>query len=177
MAKYTGTGVIAASDFKEVKYVGQTKGGKAITIIFKKALNMGNIDWTFAEKNDTVAEIVFTAVYENTNETATSTTEPFEIDVDDEVIAGASEIMLGAGIFYIGDKAIALTRGGGQFVATRTFRNINADGDRGPVEGRIDITDSIPTLKLTALTILTRLADLYPALSKTDTTGTNTISE
>lgn len=164
MAKYRGTGAIATADYKSVKFVGKTKNGKAITIKFDKALNMGNIDWTFAEKDDTVAEIVFTSVYDNTDEMATTTTEPFTIEVEDGVTAGANEIMLGAGIFYVGETAVALTRGGSQFTVTRTFRNINADGDRGPVEGRIDITDSTATLKLTALTILTRLADLYPAI-------------
>lgn len=50
MAKYQGTGSVSTLDFKKVKYVGKTKGGKALTITLIDAINMGNIDWTFAEK-------------------------------------------------------------------------------------------------------------------------------
>ncbi len=52
--KITGTGVVASGDFKEVKWVGLTKGGNAITIKLFNAINKGNIDWTIAEKNDIV---------------------------------------------------------------------------------------------------------------------------
>lgn len=72
MAKYAGTGQLAAADYKSVKWVGQTKGGNAVTITMPKAVNLGNIDWAFAEKDDTVAQIVFTAVYENTDAASSS---------------------------------------------------------------------------------------------------------
>lgn len=163
MAKYQGTGVITAADFKACKWVGKTKGGSAITIELEKAINMGNINWAFAEKNDTVAEIVMTAVYSNTDTTATDTKEPWTIDIAGSD-TGASEIMLGAGVFYIGGTAIALTRGGGSFTVEREFREINADGDRGPVEGRIELDRSVAKLTMNALTILSRVADLYPAM-------------
>ena len=163
MAKYQGTGVVTAADFKACKWVGKTKGGSAITIEFEKAINMGNINWAFADKDDTVAEIVMTAVYSNTDTAATDTTEPWTIDIAGED-TGASEIMLGAGVFYIGDKAVALTRGGGSFAVEREYREINADGDRGPVEGRITLDRSVATLTMNVLTILSRVADLYPAI-------------
>ena len=163
MATYQGTGVVTAADFKACKWEGKTKGGSAITINFEKAINMGNINWAFAEKNDTVAEIVMTAVYSNTNAAATDTTEPWTIDIAG-ADTGASEIMLGAGIFYIGDTAVALTRGGGSFVVERELREINADGDRGPVEGRIVLERSVAKLTMNALTILSRIADFYPAI-------------
>ena len=163
MAKYQGTGVVAPGDFKACKWVGKTKGGSAITIEIEKAINMGNINWAFADKDDTVAEIVMTAVYSNTNTTATDTKEPWTIDVAGSD-AGASEVMLGAGVFYIGDKAVALTRGGGSFVVEREFREIGADGDRGPVEGRIVIDRSVAKLTMNVLTILSRVAELYPAM-------------
>ena len=163
MAKYQGTGVVTAADFKACKWVGKTKGGSAITIEFVKAINMGNINWAFADKDDTVAEIVMTAVYSNTDTAATDTTEPWKIDIAGED-TGASEIMLGAGVFYIGDKAVALTRGGGSFAVEREYREINADGDRGPVEGRIALDRSVATLTMNVLTILSRVADLYPAI-------------
>lgn len=160
-----GTGAVSSADFKSVKWVGKTKDGNAVTVKLKDAINMGNIDWTFAEKNETVAQIVFTACYDNTDEMATSTEEPWEIEIDDEQASGAPEIILGVGIFYVGETAIALTRGGGSFNVARTFRNINADGDRGPVKGRVTIDDSTATLTLNTLQILTRMSDLYAGIS------------
>jgi hypothetical protein len=163
MAKYQGSGAITAADFKACKWIGKTKGGSAITIEFEKAINMGNINWAFADKDDTVAEIVMTAVYKNTDNTATDTKEPWTIDVAGSD-SGAKEIMLGAGVFYIEDTAIALTRGGGSFIVERTYREQAADGDMGPVEGRINLDRSVATLTMNVLTILSRVADLYPAM-------------
>lgn len=163
MAKYQGSGAITAADFKACKWIGKTKGGSAITIEFEKAINMGNINWAFADKDDTVAEIVMTAVYKNTNNAATDTKEPWTINVAGSE-NGAGEIMLGAGVFYIENTAIALTRGGGKFTVERTYREIGADGDMGPVEGRINLDRSVATLTMNVLTILSRVADLYPAL-------------
>lgn len=167
MAKYKGTGTVASTDFKSVKWVGKTKGGNSVTISMPKAINMGNIDWAFAEKNDTVAAITFTGVYDNTNAMSSDNDEPFTIEISGAISAGASEILLGVGVFYIGDTAVALTRGGGSFSVAREFRRINADGDRGAVEGRVVMEASEPTLTLNALTILHRLVDLYPALATT----------
>lgn len=159
-----GTGVITSADFKSVVWTGVTKGGQAVVITLNKAINMGNIDWTFAEKDDTVAAVTFTAVYSNTDAAASSTEEPFKIEIDGET-SGAASIMLGAGVFSIGGTEVALTRGGGQFTVEREFREINADGDRGPVEGRVVMDGSRATLTLNALTILTNIADLYPAMT------------
>lgn len=167
MAKYQGTGIVASTDYHEVTFVGKTKGGQAVTIEMAKAINLGNLDWTFAEKNDTVAQIVFTGVYDNTDHMTQADADyktPYTIEIGSNLTAGAAEIMLGAGIVYVDDTAIALTRGGSQFTSTREFREINADGDRGAVEGRIVLDAERPTLTLNALTILTRFADLYPAL-------------
>ena len=41
----------------------------------------------------------------------------------------AQKIILGKGVFSIGDTPIALTRGGGQFTVEREVRQIEADGD------------------------------------------------
>jgi len=161
----TGTGVIAATDYHKVTWTGKTKGGQSVVITLTKAINKGNIEWTFAEKDDTVATVAFEAVYANTDAASTSTAEPFEIKYADGTTAGAGEIVLGAGIFAIDDTDIALTRGGGKFTVEREFREINADGDRGAVEGRITIESSRPKLELNALTMLTSVKSLYPGLS------------
>jgi len=166
MATLTGTGAITSADFKTVKWVGKDKAGNAVTITLDNAINMGNIDWTFAEKDDTVAAVTFTACYENTDAASTSTAEAWEVEYSGNT-SGAAEIMLGAGIFYIGTTAIALTRGGGSFNVEREFREINADGDRGPVKDRVVMEASRASLTMNTLQILTRVADLYPAVSST----------
>lgn len=160
----TGTGMIAASDYHKVTWTGKTKGGQAVVITLPKAINNGNIEWSFAEKDDTVATISFEGVYENTDAASTSTAEPFEIKYTDGTTAGAGEILLGAGIFAIDDVDVALTRGGGKFTVEREYREINADGDRGAVEGRIVIESSRPKIELNALTMLTSIKSLYPGL-------------
>ena len=165
MAKYRGTGQISSADYKKVKYVGKTKGGKPITIELDNAINLGNIDWTFAEKDDTVAEIVMTAVYDNTDAMATETEEPWTVEIDGESVTPSQGILTGVGVFYIGETAIALSRGGGKFTVEREFREINADGDRGPVKDRIVMDGSRATLTMNTLQILTRLTDLYPGLA------------
>lgn len=161
---YQGSGAVASGDFKTVKWVGKTKGGKSVTIEMAKAINTSNIDWTFAEKDDLVASVTFEGVYSNTDNTSTDTTEPWSITLEDGAQAGAAGILLGAGIFYIGGTAVALTRGGGQFVVEREYREINADGDRGAVEGRVVMESARPKLTMNALTVLVRLADLYPSI-------------
>lgn len=161
--KITGTGAVTSADFKQVKWEGLTKGGNAVTITLFNAINMGNIDWTFAEKNDVVPSIEFTACYDNTDEAASETAEPFEITING-VTAGASEIILGAGKFYVGGNLVALTRGGGQFTVEREYREINADGDRGAVKGRVVMESSRPKLTMNVLTMLTKMTDLYSSI-------------
>ena len=46
-------------------------------------------------------------------------------------------LLLGHGVYSIGEIPVGLTRGGGQFVVEKEFRNIEADGDRGPVKGEL----------------------------------------
>lgn len=165
MAAISGTGTLTETDYKAVKWVGKTKGGNAVTITMDKAINLGNIDWTMAEKDDIVAALTFTSVYTNTDAASSSNAEPWQIEVADGVTAGAAEIILGVGVFYIDNTPIALTRGGGSFNVAREYRRINADGDRGAVEGRVIMEGSEATLTMNALTILTRIKDLYPAMA------------
>ena len=164
--KYTGTGVVAATDYKYVKWVGRTKGGQAATIEMPKAICKSNIDWTFAEKDDVVPEIEFEGVYDDDNLASGDRTEPWTLTVADGVSAGNGEILLGVGKFYVGAAAgsavaVGLTRGGGSFVVEREYREINADEDPGAVEGRIAQEAGRPKLKLNALQWLTKVADIY----------------
>lgn len=161
-----GTGLVVGTDYKTIKWSGKTKAGAAIEITLNNAINMGNIDWTMAEKDDVVSAITFTATYSNTDAASTSTEEPWSITSASDITPGAGEIVLGAGIFSIDNTPIALTRGGGSFNVTREYRRINADGDRGPVKDRIIMEGSEATLTMNVLTMLTSIADLYPAISQ-----------
>jgi hypothetical protein len=86
-------------------------------------------------------------------------------------------IILGDGVFYINESPIALTRGGGKFSVKRDYRQIDADGDYGPVKGRIRKTKSVATLELAALELLPAdMIKLYPSLLVDHQTGHDTIT-
>ena len=163
--KYIGTGEVTSADFKNVKWVGKTKDGKAVTIELTDAMNMSNIDLTMQEKNDIVPSIEFQACYTNTDNASASNTECWSIEMDSSQTSGASEIILGAGVFYIGGTAVALTRGGGSFTVEREYREINADGDRGAVKNRVVMESSRAKLTMNLLTFLTRITDIYPSIA------------
>lgn len=172
---YTGAAQVQATDFRYVKWVGKTKGGKSAQIEFEKAFCRSNIDWKFEDKNDTTAEVEFEGAYTDADLAKdTPANEPWKLTIDG-VTEGADEILLGVGKFYIGKdaasaKAVALTRGGGSFVVEREFREINADGDPGLVEGRIVKEAGRPKLKLVALQWLTKVSDLYSCVNTATTT-------
>ena len=162
---YAGTGEVLSTDFKNVKWVGKTKSGKAIEIALTNAINMENPNLTFTEKDDVIQTMVFEACYDNTDATANSTAEPWNIKIEDTVTSGAGEILLGVGIFYIGETPVALCRGGGSFTVEREYRNQNADGDRGTVKGRVVMEGSKPKLTMNALTWITKITTIWPAVA------------
>ena len=74
-------------------------------------------------------------------------------------------IILGDGVFYLDETPIALTRGGGTFTVEREYRQIEADGDYGPVKGRIRKIKSTAKLLLNALELIpAQIVQMYPAL-------------
>lgn len=82
-----------------------------------------------------------------------------------------NDIILGYGVFSVAGVDIALTRGGGQFMVERTNKEILADGDYGPVKGRIRKDASRAKLVIRALEILAdNIPKLYPAMSISGTT-------
>jgi len=164
----TGAGRVSAADFRYVKWVGRTKGGKPIQIELEKAFCRSNPDWKFEEKNDTTAEVEFEGAYTDENLAKDDRTEPWKLTVDG-VEAGNGEIILGVGKFYIGSSSedaayVGLTRGGGSFIVEREFREINADEDPGLVEDRIEKEMARPKLKLVALQWLTKIDKLYSCI-------------
>jgi hypothetical protein len=96
------------------------------------------------------------------------------------------DIILGDGVFGIVTSSgatpldVGLTRGGGQFVVEREFRDIEADGDYGSVAGRILETKHVPKLTIRGLEIAqANITNFYPgstmdAVNSTSWTGTLT---
>ena len=72
----TGTLAIAAGDHNDVKWVGKTKDGKAVTINVENAINMSNLEWSLEDKNEVVPSIEFTATYDE----ATRNTAPWSVE-------------------------------------------------------------------------------------------------
>lgn len=87
------------------------------------------------------------------------------------------KILLGYGVFTVGNTPIGLTRGGGSFEVETEFREVEADGDKGPVKGRQVIDRQVPKLALNALTMFTatEMKQFYPALDETTGTITGTL--
>jgi len=82
-----------------------------------------------------------------------------------------NDIILGDGLININGTDIGLTRGGGKFSIEREYRQIEADGDFGPVKGRIRIVKSVAKLTLNALEMLkTNMTKFYPGMNF-DTAG------
>lgn len=172
MKTYRGTGKITANDFKaSVKWVGRTKAGKAITIKLFNAINMGAMEWQYADKGEIVNEVTFTGSYTQEELDAGSTVEPFEIITEDGVASGEAEIILGAGKFYINEIAVGLSRGGGKFTRGAEIREITADNDRGTVTNRVVMDAAKPTLSINAMELLTRVTELYPAMEEAENTA------
>lgn len=167
---FTGAGRVTAADFRYLKWVGRTKGGKPVQIELEKAFCRSNPDWKFEEKNDTVAAVEFEGAYDDDKLAAGDRTEPWKLTVDG-VEAGNSEIVLGVGKFYLGTTKedavhVGLTRGGGSFIVEREFREINADEDPGLVADRIEKEMARPKLTLNALQWLTKVDKLYSCIQK-----------
>jgi hypothetical protein len=71
-----GTLAIAAGDYNDVKWVGKTKDGKAVTITVEDALNLDNLEWTLEDKNEVVPQIAWTGTYDET----TRETPPWKVE-------------------------------------------------------------------------------------------------
>jgi len=99
-------------------------------------------------------------------------------------MASPRDIILGDGIFSYGDALttatltdIAVTRGGGNFTVTNTFRQQLADGDFGFVKGRIAIDEQVATLTVRALEMLpAAVNDFYPAMNSSAGAAVTTIT-
>ena len=81
-------------------------------------------------------------------------------------MATADKILLGYGIVTVGDTPIGLTRGGSAFSVEREIREIEADGDRGPVRGRLVIDREVAKLTVNALELFNAddMKKYYPGM-------------
>lgn len=92
-------------------------------------------------------------------------------------MATADKILLGYGVVTVADTPIGLTRGGSSFTVEREIRNIEADGDRGQVEGRIVIDTENAKLTVNALELFNAedMSKYYPGIVNSDGTVTSTL--
>ena len=92
-------------------------------------------------------------------------------------MATADKILLGYGVVTVADTPIGLTRGGSSFTVEREIRNIEADGDRGQVEGRIVIDTENAKLTVNALELFNAddMSKYYPAIVNNTGTVTSTL--
>lgn len=90
----------------------------------------------------------------------------------------ADKILLGSGVFSIGGVPIGLTRGGGLFEIQRDYRDVEADGDFGSVEGRVMIDKERPFLTVNKLDPITPtdMLKYYPALANATGTISSTLA-
>lgn len=79
-------------------------------------------------------------------------------------------IVFGKGVFKIDSELIGLTRDGGVFSVEFNNRLINADGDRGPVKGRIVREEAKAKIEINHLELLTSFDKLHPAVKLDSTT-------
>lgn len=86
----------------------------------------------------------------------------------------AEKILLGMGIVTVGTTPVGLTRGGSSYAVEREYRNIEADGDYGPVKGRIVIDSEIAKLTVNALELFNaeEMTKYYPAMNVAINSGT-----
>lgn len=74
----TGTGKVLDSDYQEiVKWTGKTKAGKAVIIRVRNAINLENLDWTLADKDEVISSLTYQGAYEDDS---AEDFEPWEIE-------------------------------------------------------------------------------------------------
>lgn len=94
------------------------------------------------------------------------------MSINEKAVQVTKDILLGNGVFYVGETPIGLTRGGGQFVVEREIRQIEADGDKGIVKGRNIVTKIVPKLTINALEVINEnLPKMYSGITITDSDG------
>lgn len=89
-----------------------------------------------------------------------------------------NKVLLGYGVVTVGGQPVGLTRGGSKFVVEREIRQIEADGDKGPVKGRLVIDTETPKLTINALEIFSKeeINSYYPGVTVTDGKVTSTLA-
>lgn len=92
-------------------------------------------------------------------------------------MATADKILLGYGVVSVGDTPIGLTRGGSAFSVEREIREIEADGDRGPVAGRLVIDREVAKLTVNALELFNAddMKKYYPGLEVVTDAGSGSL--
>lgn len=156
----TGTLTIAAGDYNDVTFVGQTKDGKAVTIELDDAINLENIEWTLEEKNEVIPALGFTATYDET----TRTTPPWRVKfakatsyaVVLTITSNGSDPVTGAEVTLYGQTVTTAADGLATFASIPAGTNYAFTVVKGGYEtyfGAVDVSEATAdTVTLTAIT-------------------------
>ena len=172
-----GTGEIAEADTHYIKLVGKTKGKDPVIIEMPCAICTSDPEFAFNDKDDVVATLTFAGLYKEADLARGDRTPPYRIVYPSTVKPGNKEIILGGGAgFYLGTskedaQLVGLIRGGATFTDKREIREQRADGDPGPVDGRLQLEESRPELTVNNFEWLTKDKDLWPAMTTTTEEG------
>ncbi|WP_297634773.1 hypothetical protein [uncultured Clostridium sp.] len=80
--KVTGTSKITEKDFNATcSWIGKTKNGKEVIITIHDAINLENLDWGLADKDEVVGTLTYTACYDDAmTEAEKEEYEPWEVE-------------------------------------------------------------------------------------------------
>lgn len=156
----TGNLTIAAGDYNDVTFVGQTKDGKAVTIELDDSINLENLEWTLEEKAEVVPSLGFTATYDET----TRTTPPWRVKfaktaayaVVLTITSNGSAPVTGADVTLYGQTVTTAADGIATFASIPSGSNYPFTVVKGGYEtyfGAVDVADAVAdTITLTAIT-------------------------
>lgn len=81
-----------------------------------------------------------------------------------------NNILFGRCVLLVDETLIGLTRDGASFKVEYNNRLITADGDRGPVKGRIEREEAKASIVVNHLELLTKIEDLHSGVKRDETT-------
>lgn len=67
---------IEDTDYNTVTWTGLTKGGRGVKITIDNAINLENIEWGLVDKEEIIAQLIYTGTYLE----ASRTTEPWKVE-------------------------------------------------------------------------------------------------
>ena len=152
---------IADTDYQDtVSWTGNTKGGQQVYIEIQNGINLENIDWDMVDKEEVIAEITYTATYDENNRTV----EPWNVEfakgdvytVTFTIETGASAAIEGASVRFNNETILSSATGEAAFTGVAVGDNQEVKVTAGGYQtyyGAVDVVnaDVNETLTMTDL--------------------------